>query len=307
MTEILLPELKTGSNKFVWTNPSITRHPKYDYLCAVRLTSSPLSGGNTSVVTVGQIDLHGVPKFIKQIKPIDNDRRFDENAYVMHHGAHDLRLFTVGEQLFGTATIWDNTVECVQPDGSTQARIGLIQISDEFTWVKTVVLPSLFGAVEKNWMPVEGELSWLYFPPRNIFCTYDRDKKTAQFKKIGSTSPGLAYARGGTQLIDVGNNRLLGVVHEVAPPVVHENIPVYRLQYLHKFVLYDRDTKNLLAVSPQFYFISGNCVEFAAGITLTPDRDRVVVSFGYRDLSAWLAAARLDDILSAMIFLPEPS
>lgn len=299
--EIILPKQERD---WVWTNPSILKSKSSDYICAIRLMIAPWLSNHVSVVTIANIDLCGVPTRVKQIKPPPDDREFIEGAPVMHYGAHDCRIFRVGGQLFGTATIFDNTKQCVQPDGKTMARIGLIQISDDYDWEKTTMLPSLYNGIEKNWMPIEGEMSWLYFPSRNIFGFYDLKKESFKFKQIGRTSEILASARGGTQLIDIGNDRLLGVVHETALPKVHTRIFAYRMRYAHKFVLYSRKTKNLIGFSPHFHFITSDCIEFAAGLTLSHEGDKVIVSFGYRDMSAWLASAKLNDIMATMQFLP---
>jgi hypothetical protein len=298
--ELILPNIVNGDVKYVWTNPSILWHPEHEYLCAVRLMTTPWKYNSLSLLTIAKIDLNGVPSAIKQLKPPAADREFIQDAPIVHNGAHDCRLFSVNNQLFGTATIWDNTAQCVREDGSTVARIGLIRISPELTWEKTIMLPSLFGGVEKNWMPIENELSWLYLPPRNIFCAHDAEKRAIKFKQVGRGHEIMEYARGSTQLVNISGNRLLGVVHEAAWPVFHEKIFAYRLRYAHRFVVYDRETKNLLGFSPLFYFVSPNCVEFAAGLTLTAEKDRVVISFGYRDISAWLATADLDAVMRSI-------
>lgn len=296
--EILLPH---ASKDWVWTNPSILRGTEPDeYLCSIRLLAAPWKYNSTSVITIAKMNEIGIPTSIGQLTPPENDREMVDGAPVIHHGPHDCRLFRVHGQLFGTATFWDNTKECVIDENYTLGRIGLIQISEDLQWVSTAMLPSLFNSVEKNWMPVEGEFSWLYLPPQNIFASYDAGTSKFRFKTIGKTADVMEFSRGSTQLIDIGDNRLLGIVHDVAEPITHRRNFAYRLRYAHKFALYEKDTKNLMGVSPLFYFLSPNCIEFAAGLTLTHDGQRVIASFGYRDTDAWIASADLDAVLDTI-------
>lgn len=288
-----------------WLNPSVIRHSDgQNYFCAVRLAKTPWTYCPASVITVVHADEFGVPLKVKQLNPPENDREYLIDTYVVHTGAHDCRLFRVGGQLYGTATIWDNTRECLQPSGYTQGRIGLISISAELVWTKTTMLPSPFNVVEKNWMPIEDELSWLYMPDRNIFATYSTDTNKCLFKTTGRCAEVMAGSRGSSQLIKISGNRLLGVVHYVAERTHNRLNHAQRLRYAHRFVLYDADSKNLIGFSPLFYFIMPAGIEFAAGLTLTHDNAGVIVSFGYRDTSAWFAAAPLENVMARITTFP---
>lgn len=296
--EILLPH---PAKDWVWTNPSILRGDNPDeYLCAIRLTGAWWKYNPSSILTIARMNEVGVPHAIKQLNPPENDRELVPDAPIIHNGPHDCRLFRVNGQLFGTATIWDNTKECVIEPDFTLGRIALIQISDELKWLKTTMLPSLFNDVEKNWMPIDGEFSWLYLPTQNIFATYSADTRKFRFRTEGRIPDVMEFSRGSTQLIDIGDNKLLGIVHDIAEPVYQKRNWVYRLRYAHKFALYDKTTKDLLGISPLFYFLSPNCVEFATGLTLTHDGERLIASFGYHDVSAWLATADLDAVLATI-------
>lgn len=298
--ELCQISIPVPDKNFVWLNPSIIKHSDNNYLCAVRLMSAPWRPNTMSMLAVAIVDEYGIPKKVTQLKPPENDRVLIPEAPIIHIGAHDCRIFRVDDQLFGSATFWDNTAECIVDDEVTLGRIGLIHISNDLKWTKTTMLPSLFGDPEKNWMPVEGEFSWLYIPERNIFCSYDLSANKFQFKTIGKTSAEMENARGSTHLISVPDDKLLGVVHYVAAGLEDKFNFAQKLQYAHRFVLYDKRTKNLTGVSPYFYFISGGGIEFAAGLTLAHDGETLIVSFGYRDSSAWLASAKLDAVLSTM-------
>lgn len=297
--------LPPADKEWAWFNPSVIRNTNnQDYLCAVRLAKTPWVYCPASVITIAHIDEFGIPTKIKQLSPPENDREYVPDIYVVHAGAHDCRLFRVGGQLYLTATIWDNTRECLLPNGYTQGRIGLIAVSDELIWQKTTILPSPFEVVEKNWMPIENELSWLYMPDRNIFAAYTAATNKCSFKTIGRCAEVMAGSRGSSQLIKVPGNRLLGVVHYVAERTHNRPNHAQRLRYAHRFVLYDAESKNLVGFSPLFYFITPEGVEFAAGITLTHDNTGVIVSFGYRDTSAWFAAAPLENVMARISTFP---
>lgn len=299
--------LPVPDKNWVWTNPSIIKEQNDgEYLCAVRLTMEPWRGGRASELALVKLNLSGIPSSVKQLKPPHNDREMDEEAPIIHRGAHDCRIFRINGRLFGTATFWDNTKECVQESGATAARIGLIEIDDtgaKPAWVSTKVLPSLYGAAEKNWMPIENEFSWLYLPAQNIFAQYVDRAKKFKFISIGKTHEELEHSRGSTQLVRINSTQLLGVVHYVAEPTVTRPTFLQRLRYMHRFALYDEATKNLLGFSPYFYFISPDGIEFAAGLAVTHDNNSVVVSFGYRDTSAWLATATIKSVLDQMHFV----
>lgn len=301
--EIHQISIPTPSKNLTWLNPSIIKSTDDDYLCAVRLMTAPWIPNTASFLVISQIDAYGIPKKVTQIKPPENDRKFVEDAPIVHHGAHDARLFKVNGELFCSATFWDNTAECVT-DAYTVARIGLIHISPDLKWTATTMLPSLFGDVEKNWMPIENELSWLYLPSRNIFGAYNLESRKFKFKTIGKTSDELEYARGGTHLIQTPGDTLLGVVHYVAEGITAKRNFAQKLRYAHRFVLYDKNTKNLIGLSPYFYFISGDGIEFASGLTLTHSNDEVIVSFGYRDSSAWFASAKFSAVMATMRLIP---
>jgi hypothetical protein len=302
--ELALP---CPDKKWVWTNPSVIKALDGDnYLCAVRLTVSPWHGGYASELALVKTSLSGIPSSIKQLRPPKGDRELIDDAPIVHHGAHDCRIFKVAGRLFGTATFWDNTKECVQEAGYTLGRIGLIEIDVSGVkpvWTATKMLPSLYGAVEKNWMPVEDEFSWLYLPAQNIFAEYVAATQKFKFASVGRTHEELEYARGGSQLVKIGANYLLGVVHYVTEPAVTKPTFFQRLRYAHRFMLYDAATKDLLGFSPYFYFISPNGIEFAAGLATTHDGNSVVVSFGYRDTSAWFATATIQSVLSQIHFI----
>lgn len=299
--ELLLPELQP---KWVWTNPSVIKNDiDDDYLCAVRFMTAPADPAFTSIVMLVRVNETGTPKKVTQLREPPDNRVLIPDAPIAHNGPHDARLFRVNNQLFCTATFFDNTKECVYEE-YTVGRIGLISVSADLKWKSTTMLPSLSGEIEKNWMPIEDEMAWLYSPPENIFCKYDSKKRKIGFKKTGKTTEVMEYARGSTHLINVGDDMLLGIVHDVAEPNVYPLSFAHRLRYSHRFVAYHKTTKNLLGFSPYFYFISPGTVEFAAGLTLSHDKKRVIASFGYRDSSAWFATAELNNVLDKMTFLP---
>lgn len=145
------------------------------------------------------------------------------------------------------------------------------------------------GRHEKNWMPIVGFRKWVYSCHESGYvATVEEHGGTWRVERCGE-SPSIARGwRGGSQVIDAGDGRWLGLVHEVADDS-HGRI------YEHRFVLFD-DGASIVGWSPAFAFRETRAIEFAAG--LARRGDQLVATFGVRDAEAWMAQMSLAEVLA---------
>lgn len=289
-----------------WTfkNPSIAVDPDGGYRCLVRYASWPIIRGfpthNELIVArlndqCEVVDTQPVNPLGRQIAPV----------YRSTFGPEDARLFRYQGRWYATASFAD-APECLEPDESHWIRLGLMEFDEQFNWTRLTMLRGLLRQHEKNWMHIEDTMSWLYLPAHTLRAWFDPDRQETRFDASLDTPKQLKFARGGSQLVSCGPNQLLGLVHETVMRVPGRSDAYhgYHMCYLHRFVLYDRAPLRVAAVSPPFHFITRASVEFAAGLAIRGEQ--LVVSFGHHDKSAWLAEARLSDVLRTLVTCPAP-
>jgi hypothetical protein len=153
--------------------------------------------------------------------------------------------------------------------------------------------------IEKNWMPT-------YEKNPNFDFIYS----ATSVYNVGSGKVRLREAteeagnniRGGSCLWDIGD-KYLAITHEAiikTEKVYTQRIFGYRDKvirtYMHRFASYDK-TGKLLEVSDPFSFQGAN-VEFAAGLVLS--EDDVIVSYGYKDVAAYLGKIKLDAVIAML-------
>ena len=155
---------------------------------------------------------------------------------------------------------------------------------------------------EKNWMPlVEADpagtgvaaggerLRFLYLcdPTRIV----DEEART-----VAGSIPAIAAEefRGGSQAIEFAGGRL-ALVHEVGFSGANNKERLYH----HRFVWFD-DTYALRGVSRPFIFERPG-IEFAAGLAWHPDGQRLIISYGVGDGTAWLATVDANEVRAALL------
>lgn len=278
-----------------WTykNPSICAHPAGGYRCAVRYASWPVVKGFPThselvIVTITeQLELTD----IKHVQAIE---RSTAASFFSSFGPEDARLFQVGGNWFASASFAD-VPECAH-NGELLVRIGLMFFDAAFNWTRLSILPGRGPQHEKNWMPIEGSLAWLYSPAATVQCRVSENGREFAYGAPVTTPTVLNRARGGTQIINIDQEHAIGLVHETLlnVPNAKDRYHGYHRAYLHRFVLYRRDPLLAIAVSPPFHFLTPLSVEFAAG--LARKQDKLLVSFGHHDTDCWLAEVRLADV-----------
>lgn len=283
-------------DRWVHCNPSIARHPDGGFVSLVRYSSWP----RVTVVYPVYSDLILVrlddDYNVISTKTLAEPQRPVDPSFNMTFGPEDARLFQLNDRWYATATFFDVS-EC-RMGSEVFARMGLLEFDEHFNWTNMTVLPCPFKQHEKNWMNIEGEMAWLYSAHDSRVVRYNFEKCSLGYHYPQPTPEIMQHARGGSQLIDIGENRLLGVVHEAILEVPARSYVGNYRTYSHRFVLYSRAPFKLKAVSELFHFFAPGHVEFAAGIAAVDNR--VVVSFGHHDSWAWLAAMKLGNVLNVL-------
>ena len=165
-------------------------------------------------------------------------------------------------------------------------------------------------AEEKNWTPLLPDeplnnntllLFYEFCPPRVISCdvesaaceTYHEEQDNAACKAL---EDGGTRIHGGSPLIQVDRDTLLGVVHS-------DKQSNGTRRYTHRFVQVEASPPHrLLAFSPPFrfpkYFNNANDeIQFCPGIALTPDGKELVLTYGQGDAAALSVRVQLAKVL----------
>ena len=165
-------------------------------------------------------------------------------------------------------------------------------------------------AEEKNWTPLLPDeplnnntllLFYEFCPPRVISCdvesaaceTYHEEQDNAACKAL---EDGGSRIHGGSPLIQVDQNTLIGVVHS-------DKQSNHTRRYTHRFVQAEATPPHrLLAFSPPFrfpkYFNNANDeIQFCPGIALTPDGKELVLTYGQGDAAALSVRVKLAKVM----------
>ena len=220
---------------------------------------------------------------------IDKDWRLIQSRPVvaaLKFEFEDLRLFTLDGKLYANAAIHDGSCTNIRQamlliDGSAVAEINVWQSPRD----------------EKNWMPVPAETRSAF---RFVYAVSPL-KVLAHGEAVPETQPA-GFVRGGSQLVPYRRG-FLAVVHEVfhplqAPgyavylpemgwvPIASDEKPPPPVVYAHRFVYFDAKLTRI-ELGPSWFFDDIG-IEFCAGAAWW--QDRLVLSYGWRDKKAMVAA-----------------
>jgi hypothetical protein len=242
-------------------------------------------------------------------------------------GYEDVRLFRAGGRLRGVATALQLNVE-----HPSRPEIVLLDLSEEGDVVDAVPLRGAWSNLpQKNWAPFDGadDVRLLYSIERGVVMSpdgpvsgrpapppVDRPAMTAirgvgrcgvEVRMMGTTRwgvsdgpaaaprppPGSTELRGGSQLVEIGPGRWLGIAHETRlTPANHRKL------YWH--TLYTCDSSGaMLERSGPMKLSPEHGIEFAAGLAVD-GRGSVAISYGTDDHDAWIGVTTLDAIEAAM-------
>jgi glycosyltransferase involved in cell wall biosynthesis len=189
-------------------------------------------------------------------------------------GFEDARLFAWRNELWCIACVRE-----LSPEGwcdQVLARIAQVgptscRLTDWY-----VLTPEGPRRPDTNWMPrIAGDAL-------RFICACDPTRLMDEAARtLVDSVPVIAAEqfRGGTQAI-VFDGGWLALIHEVSE---RDNLRYYQ----HRFVWFDL-TNRLRRVSRPFFF-NQKGVEFAAGLALHPDGERLMISYGVGDGEAWIA------------------
>ena len=273
------------------TNPSIVVS-NGQYRVTVRVVNFSSSNGVDFVASEGEpfatrnllVDLDA------ELRPtaateILAPRDFPAPRFAAVRGLEDMRLVPIGEELVGVATVRELSAAgwCEMITGRlARDENGECRFSD---W--QVLAPEGERRHEKNWMPrvVADRMQFLYTAdPTRILDAAGRTFRESRPRAA------LDHLRGGSQLVPFDGG-WLGLTHEVV------SVDGARV-YLHRLIWLSEDDE-LARISEPFHF-SGRGVEFAAGLAWHRDGQRLIVSYGLGDRSAWIGTMPASEVRSAI-------
>lgn len=197
-------------------------------------------------------------------------------------GYEDMRLYAVNGELWASATVRE-----LEADGPCeQVRVQLKPAGKSLYGTKTANLVRMLRrGHEKNWMPMaDGKEHRFFYRADEVVDGEGRTMiKTPQPIAIDTLA-------GGSQAIKVKEG-WLAVVHEA------RQIPGAPCRfYSHRFIAWDKDFY-IRKVSPPFFFEEKG-IEYAAGLVLdeTDGRDRLIISFGFKDREPRIATVSIKDV-----------
>lgn len=193
-------------------------------------------------------------------------------------GFEDSRLFEWQGKLWTLSTVREFT-----PEGWCEIVLAPID-SDSYGSGWCRIVPEMGRRHEKNWMPwprQDGSLNIVY----RLGTVLD-DLGSIVYQHESRLD--LDHISGGSQVIEVGPDQYLAVVHEARP------IPGKQTRYYsHRFVLL-QGNGSVAKLSEPFYFHDRQ-IEFCAGLALIGKQ--LIVSYGVRDEEAWTATMDLDEVM----------
>lgn len=280
-------------------NPSIGYSPEEGYVVLFRSSNyffDPKSGD--TVATIGtrvknRMFLANLDKSWQIINSTQREIDFSECGIFLR-GPEDGRLYW-------RDGAWEILAVMREPHITQDIpRIGTFRISGNKASLIKLHVEGNLQQVEKNWMP-------FYEKPEDADFIYSAISVYKQgYGKINRREPSdLAGAnvRGGSPLWPLKDGTNLAIIHEVDK----KDITVYSNRkfgyvsradrnYYHRFALYSKNG-TLLKLSEKFK-LSDAKIEFAAGLVIS--EDNVIISFGYKDVVAYLGKIKLDLVVQML-------
>jgi hypothetical protein len=279
-------------------NPSIAYSPEEGYVVLIRSSNyffDPKTGD--TVATIGTR--------VKNRMFLSN---LDENWQIIEETVREIDFSRCGEFLRGPEDGrlywrdggWELSAVMREPYITNDIpRIGTFRLSGTKAKLVKIYTEGDIQPVEKNWMPsyeLTDNFDFIYSATSVYKSGVGKIYKRDATKQAGNN------VRGGSCLWDLGD-KYLAITHEAIITSEHVYTPRmfgYRnkvtRQYLHRFAAYDK-TGKLIELSDPFTFNDVN-IEFAAGLVVAGDE--VVVSYGYKDVAAYLGKIKLDKVLSML-------
>lgn len=200
-----------------------------------------------------------------------------EPAYHLVRGFEDMRLYQHRDALWVSACVRELNAE-----GWCEQMAARIQPTGELIALRRMI-PDGARQHEKNWMPI-GDQRWVY----RLGKLVDWDGATLADVPVELDTDHISG--GAITSTPCFYGRYLAVVHEAR--VRPDNGQRY---YQHRFARIKDDGCTVEDISRPFVFHDKQ-IEFAAGISLHPDGERMMISYGVRDKEAWIATVAMKDV-----------
>lgn len=279
-------------------NPSISYSPEEGYVILIRSSNyffSPETGD--TIATIGsrvknRMWMANLDSDWKIIEETMREINFSKAGDFLR-GPEDGRLYWRDGSWYILAAMREPRVTDDVP------RLGTFKINGTKAKLIKLHTEGNLQPVEKNWMPTheQNELFDFIYSASSVY----KSEVGKIYRRDPSSDAGNTI-RGGSQLWDIGD-KYLAIIHES----LVENHYKYSARhfgyrnktirvYLHRFATYDK-TGKLIELSDPFSF-EGNSIEFAAGLVLSGDD--VIVSYGYKDVAAYIGKIKLDAVIKML-------
>ena len=277
-------------------NPSIARDPQGGYLCIVRNTNyryidgdyRRLDGGD--VIRTENVLVKLNDDFVQEWSSVINDQQVrTEPPLFPVAGFEDARLVLRTGQWWMSSTSREH-----RTDGRCQIVLSKLTIASDHAVAidESHELPFLTAyGHEKNWMPILGrDHAWVWGTEPTVVCRFDDVTNSLVPSRTAKGNLGL---RGGSQVVWWANG-WLAVIHDV----VHAGaLRTYR----HRFARWDADW-NLVQVTDSFRLGDDPYgLEFCAGLVVSRDGERLILSVGIGDERAEVIEMTVPDWLIKII------
>lgn len=255
----------------------------------------PVSGNGVATVG-GRVQSNTwIANLDENFEIIDSSMRmvdFSKAGIKFRRGAEDCRLFWRNGGWWFTAGL--------REEGIYYPRIGLFRLDDEYrAHLVDVMNDGWLHWVEKNWMaPCETTPNFDYiYGPTSI---YKAGVGVVELRKMTPETKGV---RGGGPLWSLDDGTYLALIHkaymevkEMYNPNTFGKSPKKIRSYTHCFARYD-ERGVLTHLSPEFIFEHFG-IEFGAGLVVSGDD--VIVSYGYKDVAAYLGKIKLTEVMEIL-------
>jgi len=279
-------------------NPSIAYSPTEGYAIAFR-SSNYLIRPQVGLLELIEGDFITSTTWFASL---DNDLNIKNIKQIIYsdeqvRGAEDPRLFWRDGSWHFVAVIYEPDLK----KGSTnKPRLALYKYNEG-----KAELIEFYDYESLN--PLGAEKNWICAYNKNTKFDYiygaNKVIKHGQIKNFSRPKKEIANLRGGSLLWEMPDKTYLAVAHESFSRKI-EIGDTYTLQfqesilrnYFHRFVLYSNAGK-ILKISKRFQFHKPG-IEYGAGLVVKDEN--VIISFGFRDYSSWLAKISLEKVMEML-------
>lgn len=267
------------------TNPSIGHSTRNNFAVALRSSNYILTANGECQITTGatvksKIYFSELDKEfkIKDLREIDISKLGIE----FQRGLEDPKLFWRDDA-------WHITCVTMEKGHTPVARMAICKLDVKKN--RAVSMEKLSGVdplrPEKNWAvpyEVNPNFDYIYGPNATI--------KGGVLTRLMTDNEEISGLRGNTNLLDLGDETYLAVVHRTSgtakttwTPQTFGTVNGYLRDYVHYFARYDNQGK-MIALTKGFRFFKPG-VEYAAG--LVEHKDNFYISYGSGDVSSHIA------------------